>query len=171
MDSKYILKISCSDSDLLNIYYRDSEEFNSNVSSENAGIDVYLKEDTVIPKPSQLNGKGYLVDLGIKTEMVKEVNSSYKSVHYYLEPRSSIYKYPIAFANSHGIIDKGYRGNLKLALRNTSYHDEEVFLPKHTRLAQICAPSLESISMIQLTDDLSSSVRGENGFGSSGTGV
>lgn len=171
MDTKYILKISCDDRELLDIYYRDSSEINSVINSENAGFDLYIKEDTVIPKPSQLNGKGYLVDLGIKTEMVKRVNNSDTSVHYYLEPRSSIFKYPVEVANSHGIIDKGYRGKLKLALRNTSYHDEEVFLPKHTRLAQICAPTLETISRVELTDELSSSIRGENGFGSSGTGI
>ena len=69
-------------------------------------------------------------------------------------------------ANSTGIIDSGYRGNIKVALRlfNKSYQ-----ITKYTRLTQICLPSLKPF-FIKLVDveDLSDTIRGEGGFGSTG---
>ena len=38
-----------------------------------------------------------------------------KNIGYYLYPRSSISKTPLILANSVGIIDSGYRGNIKAA--------------------------------------------------------
>ena len=106
-----------------------------------------------------------ILDMGIKCEMI---DSDGKSIAYYIYPRSSISKTPLMLANSVGIIDSGYRGNIKIALRNampkTNYRIE-----KHVRLTQICLPSLESF-IVKLVDksELSDTVRGEGGFGSTG---
>ena len=43
-----------------------------------------------------------------------------------------------------------------------------ITIPKHTRLVQICSPTLESIN-VEIVTKLSDSERGENGFGSTGT--
>ena len=82
-------------------------------------------------------------------------------------PRSSISKTPLMLANHTGIIDAGYRGSLIGAFRNVSGEDFQV--EKHTRLLQVCHPSLCPI-IVELVDEseLSTTARGEGGFGSTG---
>ena len=57
-------------------------------------------------------------------------------------------------------------GNIKVALRlfNKSY-----LITKHTRLTQICLPSLNPffIKLVE-PEDLSNTIRGQGGFGSTG---
>jgi len=132
-----------------------------------SGIDLFFPSDVVVSANSTL-----LVDLGISCEM-REINSTFKSADqsffvnrsYYLYPRSSIYKTPIRLANSVGIIDAGYRGNLKVALDNKT--SEDYLIKQGVRLFQICAPSLDEIKIV-LTDTLTDTKRGSGGFGSSG---
>jgi dUTP pyrophosphatase len=134
---------------------------------EDSGLDLYLPKKIVVPSPSTLNGEAFLVDLGIKCEMKDD---SDKSVGYLLAPRSSISRLPISFANSVGIIDAGYRGTLKIALRNHSYYDEPVTIQAYSRLGQICTASLVPFEL-EVVDDasaLSGSKRGVGAFGSTG---
>ena len=100
--------------------------------------------------------------------MINEENNYSES--YYLYPRSSISKTPLMLANSVGIIDSGYRGNIKAAVKCflSEENKNEIYkIKKGTRLFQICASNLESFS-IEITKELSKSKRGEKGFGSSG---
>jgi dUTPase len=75
----------------------------------------------------------------------------------------------LRLANSTGIIDKGYRGPVlaKVDVHNI-FSDVSNNIKKGTRLFQICSPNLEPISKIIITDNLPSSNRGVNGFGSTG---
>ena len=62
-----------------------------------------------------------LIDLGIQCAAYEvSLNSalSPKPQPFMIYPRSSIYKTPFRFANNTGIIDSGYRGNLKAAFDN-----------------------------------------------------
>ena len=68
-------------------------------------------------------------------------------------------------ANSVGIIDSGYRGNILAAVDNI--WDQPYDLKKGTRLFQICAPDLTPIN-VELVDSLDETVRGAGGFGSTG---
>ena len=69
-------------------------------------------------------------------------------------------------ANHTGIIDSGYRGNLKGAFRSLMIDYNVV---KNTRLLQICHPSLYPIYVIVVNEtELSTSERGCGGFGSTG---
>ena len=75
-------------------------------------------------------------------------------------------------ANHTGIIDSGYRGSLIGAfrwLRSSNYVLPQYIVDKYTRLLQICHPTLCPI-YVTLVDinDLSTSERGANGFGSTG---
>jgi dUTP pyrophosphatase len=87
---------------------------------------------------------------------------------YYLHPRSSIIKTPLRLANSTGIVDSGYRGNIIGAFDCKKDHH---FVNEFERLIQICAPSLMPI-YVELVDneyDLGEeTARGGGGFGSSG---
>ena len=66
-------------------------------------------------------------------------------------------------ANSLGIIDAGYRGNIIGALRNLD--DKEYVIPKYTRLFQICTGDLKPFT-VNLVSELGDTSRGDGGFGS-----
>lgn len=124
---------------------------------ENAGFDLFTLEDILVNQNDT-----FFIDLGIQCEMISKEN---KNIAYYLYPRSSLSKTPLIMANSVGIIDKGYRGNLKAPIKNIN--NEPYFIKKGTRLFQICDPSLDSFETM-VVDCLTESDRGEKGFGSSG---
>ena len=86
---------------------------------------------------------------------------------YYSYPRSSISKTPLMLANSVGIIDSGYRGEIIGAFRNLS--SSNYTIEKHSRLLQICAPDLRPIH-VELVDEpfFNTTERGSGGFGSTG---
>jgi dUTP pyrophosphatase len=122
-----------------------------------SGIDLYFPEDVIVPG----NNTCY-INLQISCEMTKndtELSS------YYLYPRSSISKTPLILANSVGIIDAGYRGDIIAAVRNL--HSEDYKISKGDRLFQICAPDLSKINY-SIVSSLSESDRGAGGFGSTG---
>ena len=75
---------------------------------------------------------------------------------------------PLRLANSVGIIDAGYRGNLMAVFDNISNLDYNVDL--HQRLVQICTSTLEPFMVSVHTDqsELDSTSRGSGGFGSTG---
>ena len=80
------------------------------LSPDNAGYDLKIVE-SLSPKTV-----GYLVPLGVKARMLRHTTYDGATViedcHFTLEPRSSIYKTGFMMANSRGIIDKSYRGQL-----------------------------------------------------------
>ena len=130
----------------------------------NAGFDLYLPEDVTFSSP----GQTILVGLGIKVRLVNVNNN--QNVHYWLVPRSSIYKYNVQMVNSVGVIDKSYRGELKVPLISThmtesSYPQQ---LPHGMRLFQIVSPDMGDIIEVRVVDQLPETLRGEKGFGSSG---
>ena len=96
-----------------------------------------------------------------------------KPCSYYLYPRSSISKTPLRLANSVGIIDSGYRGNIIAVfdhLFGPNFTDEYYSISACQRLVQICSPTLSPI-YVELVDnesDLLATERGEGGFGSTG---
>ncbi len=74
-------------------------------------------------------------------------------------------------ANHVGIIDSGYRGNMMAALRKLPMdsNTEPYKVEKHTRLFQICHPTLCPIFVVLVSEsELNSSERGTGGFGSTG---
>lgn len=142
--------------------YHDDALDTSNMNRESrgdAGLDLYCPGDLTIP-PHE-TGK---IDLKIQCEGLSD--NSDRNICYYLYPRSSISKTPLRLANSVGIIDAGYRGNLMAVVDNIS--DEAYHIQKGQRLFQICGPCLEPIHL-KLVEELSDSERGNGGFGSTGS--
>jgi dUTPase len=95
---------------------------------------------------------------------------------YYMYPRSSLSKTKLRLANSVGIIDSGYRGNLigmfdcisagRSALCECEY---DYVVKPYERLLQICSPNLCPIyvEMVDTVEELSElTLRGDGGFGS-----
>jgi dUTP pyrophosphatase len=151
----YILKIKIIDDQYENIkkYYEDFK----NHHEGDSGVDLILSKDQIIH-----GGFDHVetLDFKIQCEMVDSNNNN---VSYYLYPRSSISKTPFMMANSVGIIDAGYRGNIMAKIRNFSANAQNIF--KNDKLFQICAPDLKPI-IVQLVDELSETSRGSGGFGS-----
>lgn len=83
-----------------------------------------------------------------------------------LFPRSSISKTPLRMANSVGVIDSGFTGEIKVPLYNTS--DVEIIdIDKYERIAQLVIVPLADVSL-EIVDELDDTERGTGGFGSTG---
>jgi dUTPase len=137
-----------------------------NLLADNAGYDVRIVSKQS-PTPIAL-----LAPLGIKARMIKRTalpngDTFEEGSHYTLEPRSSIFKTGFMMANSRGIIDKSYRGELKAPIVSVGSHLSSV--DAGTRLFQILAPNLGWIRQVVYVDSLDETGRGSGGFGSTGT--
>ena len=169
-----LLKIAVNpnNEELIELYKKHIVKHNESMKTEyyhNAGFDLFIPKEILFEK--EITSK--FIDLEIKTEMLYYENSSFKNCGYNMHPRSSISKTPLMLANHTGIVDSGYRGSLIGAFRwlkptsdisSTTYN-----LEKHTRLLQICHPSLCRIVVCLVEEtELSTTERGEGGFGSTG---
>ena len=75
------------------------------------------------------------------------------------------FKSGIALANSVGVIDSDYRGEVKVALVN---HGSEPFVVTHgMRIAQLALMPVLMMPPVEV-EDLSDTARGKGGFGSTG---
>ena len=140
---------------------------------KDSGFDLYMPFHNGIVKiePGETN----IVGLGIKAELREIVKDPFYTDSeqlleaprpYYLYPRSSISKRGLIMVNSVGIIDSGYRGELKVALHNIT--DKQVIIKPMERLVQICMPNLSTDYVADVVNKLSDTKRGSGGFGSTG---
>lgn len=84
----------------------------------------------------------------------------------FLFPRSSVSKYNLSLCNCVGVIDSAYRGEIILKFNNL--HDKQFDIYEiGDRVAQLIIMPYPKITLIE-ADELSSTDRGENGFGSTG---
>ena len=82
-------------------------------------------------------------------------------------PRSGLAaKHGISIVNAPGLVDAGYRGELKVLLLNTDPVESFTVEPG-MRIAQLVVVSLPEVRTVEF-DELPPSERGEGGFGSSG---
>jgi dUTPase len=175
-DGFAILKIAVDpqNDDLLNVYQNAAFTHNTTMLSDlfpNSGFDIYTPSECVFTKPFQ----SVFIDHKIKTEMLYYSISkkTLENTAYLVHPRSSISKLPLMLANHTGIIDQGYRGNVIGAFRwlgaNNVNDNNEYVVEKNTRLLQICHPSLCRVFIVLVSEpELSNTIRGEGGFGSTG---
>ena len=136
-------------SEVIRLMYENHGHFHEG----DAGLDLFIIEKQVI-KP----GETSRIKLGISCE-----NMDQKP--YLLMPRSSISKTPLRLCNAIGLIDAGYRGEIMAAVDNIKQKSYEV--EKGQRLFQLVSMDGGPI-YFELVDVLSSSKRGEGGFGSTG---
>ena len=129
----------------------------SNISGD-AGVDLYVPETITIPGKSL----GFKVDHLVSCEASLNGNP----ISWYMYPRSSMgARTPLRISNSVGIIDSGYRGNIIGIVDNLS--NEDYVVEKGTRLFQACSPILSPIKL-KLVKELSETIRGDGGLGSTG---
>ena len=85
----------------------------------------------------------------------------------YVQPRSGLAaKHGITIVNTPGLVDSGYRGELKVILHNTDLRERFVVEPG-MRIAQLVLLQIPGVDPV-VVDELPASERGGGGFGSSG---
>ena len=84
----------------------------------------------------------------------------------FVQPRSGLAaRHGIAVVNSPGLVDSGYRGELKVVLLNTD-RDEPFVVEPGMRIAQLVVVPVATPRPVEV-EELPGSERGEKGFGSS----
>jgi dUTP pyrophosphatase len=82
-------------------------------------------------------------------------------------PRSGLAaRHGIALVNAPGLIDSGYRGELRVLLLNTD-RNEAFDITPGDRIAQLLVVALAAVELVE-SDALDDAARGTRGFGSSG---
>ncbi len=119
-----------------------------------SGFDFFAIEDQVIEA-----GKTALVSTGLSFELEQGTELQ-------IRPRSGVsLKTGLRVANSPATIDSDYRGEVKIIIQNTG--TEAYTIKKMDRIAQgVICPILKA--SFTITTELSNSIRGSGGFGSTG---
>ena len=85
----------------------------------------------------------------------------------FVQPRSGLaLKHGVTCLNTPGLIDSGYRGELKVLLVNTD-RDEPFHISRGERIAQLVIQAV-SVAVFVEVDSLEDSDRGSGGFGHTG---
>jgi len=114
---------------------------------------------TIIKEVKKFNDKTTLYDTGIKIELED---------YYYAKvvPRSSLSKSGYILANSIGIIDNSYRGNLLIALTKTDEKSPDIELP--FKCCQLIVEKQIYLDLYEVEEDFNETNRNSGGFGSTG---
>ena len=153
------LYVDSDNEDLQEFYREATKKHNSNLNDPymDSGFDLCSPNDYCCDL-----AKTFKVNFQVKCGMFEDN----KPLPFYLYPRSSISKTKFRLANSVGIIDSGYRGDI------CAYFDvlDSSNLEYKQRIVQICSSTLEPFQIILLdnVEFFETTTRGDNGFGSSG---
>lgn len=119
-----------------------------------AGADLFSVEEVTIPP-------GERRDVG--TGIALAIPAGYAG---FVQPRSGLaFKHGIMVVNSPGLIDAGYRGEVRVSLYNSG--PEPFAIKAGERIAQLVIQKVEE-PFYTATDELPETGRGAGGFGSSG---
>ncbi len=84
----------------------------------------------------------------------------------FVQPRSGLAsRHGIGVVNSPGLIDPGYRGEIRIVLLNTDLHNHFTVEPG-MRIAQLVVAPVASVRLVEV-EELAATERGSRGFGSS----
>ncbi|HEY8705967.1 MAG TPA: dUTP diphosphatase [Gaiellaceae bacterium] len=134
-----------------------------------------LRADAVVPSRAYAGDAGLdlaaceRVELGageratVGTGLAVAIPEGYAG---FVQPRSGLAaKHGITIVNTPGLVDSGYRGELKVILMNTDAHEPFV-VEAGMRIAQLVVLQVPGVDPIEV-DELPDSERGVRGFGSS----
>ncbi|MEV1171290.1 dUTP diphosphatase [Nonomuraea sp. NPDC049784] len=120
-----------------------------------AGADLYAAEDVEL-----LPGERAVVGTGVAIALP----DGYAA---FVHPRSGLAaKHGVTLVNAPGTVDAGYRGEIKVTLINTDAK-EPFRLQRGDRVAQLVVQRVERAAFYEV-ERLPGSMRGANGFGSTG---
>lgn len=135
----------------------DTAKIPTKGSAAAAGFDLYMDSDEVeIIAPHET--------LFIGTGIAMEIPEGFAGLVFARSGLAS--KKGLRPANCVGVIDADYRGEIIVALHNDS--ETQKFIEPYERIAQISIMPFLSCELNEV-DELSDTVRGEGGFGSTGT--
>jgi dUTP pyrophosphatase len=121
-----------------------------------AGLDLHALERMVLEPGERAS---------VRTGIAIEIPSGHAGL---VLPRSGLAgRHGIALVNAPGLIDAGYRGEIRVLLLNTDRREAFAVMPGD-RIAQLVLIRIETPAVMEV-DELSPSERGPGGFGSSGT--
>lgn len=121
-----------------------------------AGIDLVARESVTLPP----GGGRALVPTGIAIALPEGYAG-------FVQPRSGLaFRHGVTCLNSPGLIDSGYRGELKVCLVNTD-PSTPFEVTRGERIAQLVVQAVEHVNFVEV-EVLGDTDRGEQGFGSSG---
>jgi dUTP pyrophosphatase len=158
----YELELMPLDKNKINFYKNEFDR-----SDINAGFDLHASEAIHIEQTPMFVSFGLVARL-LKVEPYPGGTSNdwlKTDSHFWLMPRSSIYKSGIMMGNSTGVIDKSYRGELKAPVWSLTANSD---VAVGDRLFQIVAPDMGWIRNVRLVDSMPQTERGAGGFGSTG---
>lgn len=137
-----------------NILLDDGAKMPTYAHREDACMDIYSNEDTVIEA-----GTYKVVKTGVRVDLKKgwEIQVRSKS--------GLAAKYGVSVLNSPGTIDAGYTGEIGVILMNNG--NEDFKINRFDKIAQICPNKIYKMKF-KLSNKLTKSQRGEGGFGSTG---
>ncbi|MDT0302980.1 dUTP diphosphatase [Streptomonospora wellingtoniae] len=120
-----------------------------------AGADLVTAEDVVVPP-----GRRAVVGTGIAIALPEGYAA-------FVHPRSGLAaRCGLTLVNAPGTVDAGYRGEVRVTLLNTDA-ETAVELTRGDRVAQLVVQRVER-AVFREADALPDSVRGADGFGSTG---
>lgn len=119
-----------------------------------AGADLYSVEAETIPP-----GERRAVGTGIAVALPPGYAG-------FVQPRSGLaFKHGVMVVNSPGLIDAGYRGEIRVSLYNSGSEPFEIAVGD--RIAQFVIQRVETFGFVEV-DELDETGRGAGGFGSTG---
>lgn len=134
-----------------------------------------LRADAVVPTRAYAGDAGLdlasceRVELGpgeratVATGLAVAIPDGYAG---FVQPRSGLAaRHGITLVNTPGLVDSGYRGELKVILLNTDANEAFVVEPG-MRIAQLVVMQVPGVDPVEV-DELPASERGVRGFGSS----
>ena len=122
-----------------------------------AGLDLYALEAAVLEPGGRAS---------VGTGIAVEIPDGQAGL---VLPRSGLAaRHGIALVNAPGLIDAGYRGEIRVLLLNTD-RDEPFTVQRGERIAQLVLVRIETPEVVEVRE-LALSERGAGGFGSSGSG-
>jgi len=132
-----------------------------------AGFDLFTPVETQC-----MDGDVTKINFSVKcsARIICENGKTYNT-GFFMMPRSSLSGTPLRLANSVGVIDSGYRGNL-MGKFDCFIGNDDIFNVNHyDKLLQIVAPGMVPIyvTIVNSIDELGENTeRGSGGFGSTG---
>ena len=121
-----------------------------------AGLDLHALEDAVLSPGARAS---------VPTGIAVEIPPGQAGL---VLPRSGLAaRHGISVVNAPGLIDSGYRGEVRVLLLNTD-REQPFQVTAGDRIAQLVLVSVELPELIEV-ESLSDSQRGTGGFGSSGS--
>lgn len=133
---------------------RDDAALPTQAYPGDAGLDLVACEGARLPP-----GGRAVVPTGIAVE----IPEGYAG---FVQPRSGLAaRHGIGMVNAPGLIDSGYRGEIRVVLLNTDPVSEFLVEPG-MRIAQLVVAPVASVRLVEVSE-LATSERGARGFGSS----